>query len=168
MQIIVDGYNLIRRSPSLAALDRKDLEAGREELLQMLASYQRLKKHRITIVFDGREKGYPIEHRDKRGNLLVIFSQRGEEADRVIQRLTTPGVIVITSDRELASAVERAGAIALEVELFWEKVEEAAYRSLKGIAEEEEEERPSPARKKGPSHKPPKAIRHKEEVLRRL
>ena len=77
MQIIIDGYNLIRRSAFLAELDRQDLEAGREELLQELSPYQTFRRHRITVVFDGREGGYPIERREKRGGLLVIFSGKG-------------------------------------------------------------------------------------------
>lgn len=171
MQIIVDGYNLIRRSAFLAELDRQDLAAGREELLRELAPYQAFKRHRITVVFDGREGGYPIEQREKRGGLLVIFSRQGEVADEVIKRLASPGAVVVTSDRELADAVERAGAIAVDAAAFWAKVEEAAYRRLKGIGEEDEEEEdkhsPRP-RKKGPARKLPKALRRKGEVLRRL
>ncbi len=168
MQIIVDGYNLVRRSAFLAELDRQDLEAGREGLLQELVSYQAFKRHRITVVFDGRERGYPVERREKRGGLLVVFSRQGEEADEVIRRLSVPGAVVVTSDRELAEAVERAGAIAVDVEVFWAKVEEETYRRLKGIEEEEEEEHRSRPKKKGPARKPPKALRRKEEVLRRL
>ena len=170
MQIIVDGYNLIRRSAFLAELDRQDLEAGREELLRELAPYQAFKRHRITIVFDGREGGVPIEHREKRGGLVVIFSRQGEVADEVIKRLASPGAVVVTSDRELADAVERAGAVAVDSAAFWAKVEDAAYRRLKGISEEDEEEEKQSLgpRKKGPARKLPKALRRKGEVLRRL
>jgi len=166
MRIVVDGYNLIRRSPELSALDRQDLELGREGLLGLLSPYQRLKGHRITVVFDGREGGFPLRHQERRGDLTVIFSKRGELADEVIKQLSGPGTVVVTSDRELASASERAGAIALEAEAFWAKLEEAAYRLGKGLEEEEEE--PPPAKRRGAARRPPKGIRRKEEVLRKL
>ncbi|MBI3990253.1 MAG: NYN domain-containing protein [candidate division NC10 bacterium] len=166
MRIIVDGYNLIRRSHELSALDRQDLELGREGLLGLLSPYQRLKGHRITVVFDGREGGFPLRRQEQRGNLTVIFSRKGELADEVIKQLSSPGTVVITSDRELQSASERAGAIALEAEAFLMKLEEAAYRLGKGLEEEEEE--PPPAKRKGAARRPPKGVRRKEEVLRKL
>ena len=57
MRIIVDGYNLIRQWPELAMLDRADLQSGREALIRELQAYQRAKRHQITVVFDGRERG---------------------------------------------------------------------------------------------------------------
>lgn len=166
MRIVVDGYNLIRRSPELSALERQDLELGREGLLGLLTPYQRLKGHRITVVFDGREGGSPIQHQERRGGLTVIFSRRGESADEVIKQLSGPGTVVVTSDRELATASERAGAIALEAEAFWAKLEEAAYRLGKGLEEEEEE--PLPVKGKGAARRPPKGIRRRQEVFRKL
>jgi len=50
--IIIDGYNLIRQSCTLAAFDQKDLQLGREVLLDKLAAYKKIKHHKITVVFD--------------------------------------------------------------------------------------------------------------------
>ena len=165
MRIIVDGYNLIRRSPELSALDREDLEKGREGLLGLLVSYQHLTGHRITVVFDGREAGFPVEHQQKVGGVSVIFSKRGESADAVIIRLSSSGAVVVTSDRPLREAAERAGAFSIEAEVFLTKVEEALYRRMKGLEDEEEA---APAKRKGPAKRPSKAARRREELLRKL
>ena len=37
LHLIIDGYNLIRQSPWLSLLDARDLEEGREALLQSLS-----------------------------------------------------------------------------------------------------------------------------------
>ncbi|MDP6559780.1 MAG: hypothetical protein QF619_06640, partial [Candidatus Binatia bacterium] len=66
----------------------------------------------------------------------------------------------------LAVAAEQTGAVTVEVEAFWSKVEEATYRRLKGI--EDEEERHLRPKKKGPARRPPKTLRRKGNVLRRL
>ncbi len=165
MRIVVDGYNLIRRSPQLSILDREGLELGREGLLKLLIPYQRLKGHRITVVFDGREGGFPLRHQETRGGLTVIFSRRGEPADEVIRQLSGPGTVVVTSDRELQSASLRAGAVALGAEAFWAKLLEAVSRLGKDLEEEEE---PPRAKGKGAARRPPKGLRRKEEVLRKL
>ena len=57
MHLIVDGYNLIKQSPRLQALDAMDLQAGREALLELLADYRRRSHHQITVVFDGWQRG---------------------------------------------------------------------------------------------------------------
>jgi len=166
MRIIVDGYNLIRRSSLLSSLERQDLEAGREGLLRMLAEYQRLKGHRVTVVFDGWEGGLPVEqHLTVRG-ISVIFSKKGEQADEVIKHLASPGLVIITSDRGLSEAVERSGAAAIGAEEFLERVQRASYAQMKGVEEETTER--SQAKRKGPARRPPRALRRKEEVLRKL
>ena len=51
MHLVIDGYNLIGAMTDLAGMD---LEEIREELITRLLAYKRLKKHRITVVFDGK------------------------------------------------------------------------------------------------------------------
>ena len=53
IHIIIDGYNLIRQSTTLSALDQQDIMLGREALVDTLAAYRKIKHHRITVVFDG-------------------------------------------------------------------------------------------------------------------
>ncbi|MBI3075447.1 MAG: NYN domain-containing protein [Deltaproteobacteria bacterium] len=112
VHLIVDGYNVIRQSPVLAPLDRRDLEAGRAALLTRLVAYRRAKHHPVTVVFDGRS-GTRGEARARWGGVDVIFSSAGESADAVIERLARREggrAVVVTSDRALREACRRSRA----------------------------------------------------------
>ncbi len=87
LHLIIDGYNIIRQSPELLSKESQDLRWGREALLEKLAAYRRLKKHPITIVFDGCLTGEYLGNRDRFQGMLIIYSRRGEKADDVIKRL---------------------------------------------------------------------------------
>jgi predicted RNA-binding protein with PIN domain len=113
MHLIVDGYNVIRQSPRLQFLDVMDLQAGREALLELLAQYRRRSHHRITVVFDGWQRGDLKESRDRYEGILVIYSRRGERADEVMKRLLVQErerALVVTSDREIQVCAEQAKA----------------------------------------------------------
>ncbi len=167
MWIIVDGYNVIRQWPELAMLDRADLQSGREALLHELQSYRRARGHRITVVFDGRERGGFSEASESAGGIGVRYSRRGETADAVIARLVAEGgegIVVVSSDREVAAAARRQGAVCLSAEEFIPRVEAGRVASLKGG---EEEERPAKA-SKGVARRLPKAERQRQRRLKAL
>jgi len=167
MWIIVDGYNLIRQWPELARLDRADLQSGREGLLRELQSYRRAKRHKITVVFDGREQGGFSEGTESAGGIGVRYSKRGETADSVIARLVTEGgegAVVVSSDREVAEAARRQGAAWLSAAEFLARVEASRLVSLKGG---DEEERPAKAGK-GVARRLPKAERQRQRRLKGL
>lgn len=112
MEIIIDGYNLIGSDAGLTG----NLEHKRNWLVQELASYHRAKSHDITVVFDGWRSGSVNEVEDKRDGVGIVYSRLGEKADSVIIRLARKkgnGCVVVTSDREVRSAVERFGVVAL-------------------------------------------------------
>ena len=87
IHIIIDGYNLIRQSKSLSALDRQDLQLGREALLDMLSAYKKINRHTITVVFDGTNAPPFSQHKDQIKGIQVKFSRSGESADAVIKRM---------------------------------------------------------------------------------
>ena len=72
IHIIIDGYNLIRQSPTLSRLDRQDIASGREALVARLAAYRKLKPHRITVVFDGAQAPAFAAARDRVLSLIHI------------------------------------------------------------------------------------------------
>lgn len=167
MWIIVDGYNVIRRWPELAMLDRADLQSGREALLRELQSYRRAKGHKVTVVFDGREQGGFSEATGSAGGIGVHYSKRGETADSVIARLVAEGgegAVVVSSDREVAVAARRQGAASLSGAEFMARIEASRLTSLKGG---EEEERPVKAGK-GVARRLPKAERQRQRRLKGL
>jgi len=157
IHIIIDGYNLIRQSPELSALDIQDLQLGREALVDMLAVYKKLKPHKITVVFDGVKEPFLYGNRDRAKGIRLRFSHGGESADDVIRRMARrerERALVVSSDREVMAAAESAGAAAMDSNAFESKVIMARYLSVKGGEEFDEDTGWKPTtRKKGPSRR---------------
>ena len=173
LHIIIDGYNLIRQSPELLRHEKKDLEKGRAMLLRNLSAYQRIKRHAITVVFDGWAEGDIFERRSKEGGIEIIFSRRGEKADEVIQRLSAKKkgeTTVVTSDRDLGYSCALKGCTIVSSPEFLAKMEYAQYSDQKGIVNEKEDNAPQfkSTRKKGPSKRTPKSFRHRQSLLKKL
>ncbi len=163
MHIIIDGYNLIRQSDGLRRFERFGLEAGRRELIRQLVRYAKVRRHRITVVFDGWMGGPPLEEREREGGITVVYSKRGEKADEVIKRMATHGgeeLLVVTSDREISQSVARWGASVVPSPLFESRLRDAEVpgHSLPGPEETEDmgERTQAGTKKKGPSRRLPK------------
>ena len=166
MRIIVDGYNLIRQWPELAMLDRADLQSGREALIRELQAYQRARRHQITVVFDGRERGEMSGGAERAGGIGVRYSRQGETADQVIARLAAEagvGAVIVSTDREVQAAARRYGAAPLSAHEFMGRMQQSRVAHLKGG--EEEEERPVKSGK-GAARRLPKKERRVERRLR--
>ncbi|MDK2785097.1 MAG: uncharacterized protein PWR11_963 [Bacillota bacterium] len=118
---IIDGYNLIRRTPALLGLERRALETGREALLDRLFLYKAGKNIEITVVFDGPGgSGFWA-----RGGIRAEFAQ---PADAAIIELAGPGTVVVSSDIEVQEGARRRGAQTLPSEEFWSQVVKAIER----------------------------------------
>jgi hypothetical protein len=165
MRIIVDGYNLIRQWPELAMLDRADLQSGREALVRELQAYQRARRHQITVVFDGCERGEMSGGVERAGGIGVRYSRQGETADQVIARLAAEagvGAVIVSTDREVQAAARRYGAAPLSAHEFMGRMQQSRVAHLKGG---EEEERPVKSGK-GAARRLPKKERRVERRLR--
>lgn len=178
LHLIIDGYNLIRTSPSLSRPSAQDLDLGREALLTRLASYRRIKQRPITVVFDAAY-GSPLSRKsDVFQGIKVVYSPAGTSADRVISRMAGEmgsQALVVTSDRALAAAVERAGATAIPSPEFEDRMEMAFYMDFKGdLSEDEEDGSPDrnsarqTTRKKGPSKRLPRSERRRRAKLKKV
>lgn len=168
LHIIIDGYNLIRQSARLSFLDARDLEAGREALLESLAAYRRRRpQHLLTVIFDGWQGGGLRETRDVFQGVKVIFSRRGERADEVIKRLLAKErqrALVVSSDRELREWADRVGAAWIEADHF-----EVAYLSGTEAAPEDDAHHSIPGtKKKGPARRKSKRERQRQQRLKKL
>jgi predicted RNA-binding protein with PIN domain len=175
MWIVIDGYNLIRRSPRFSLLDRRDMEEGREALLTTLAAYRRIKGHRITVVFDGWERGGMSEQVKLASGLQVVFTRRGEQADQAILRFVErapSGAVVVTSDRALADGVARTGAVTLSAEEFHERLDRTLRDGGEGEFQKDDDEPdseyPGPRSRKGPTRRPSKQAKRRITTLKRL
>lgn len=172
IHIIVDGYNFIRQSEDLAALDRQDLELGRDALVDMLAAYKKLKAHKITVVFDGTAESVLYPSRDRAKGIAIRYSKGGESADDLIRRMARrekDKALVVSSDREVMTAAEAFGATAVSSTVFAEKVAMAQYLTIKGGPDSVESEGWIPTtRKKGPSRRLPKRKRRTRSRMEKL
>ena len=172
MHIILDGYNFIRQSPELVELDRKDLEWGRDALIDLLAAYKKIKRHRITVVFDGANEPSLYGSRDRSKGIAIHFSHGGETADDVIRRMARKEgskALVVSSYREVMNAAEAAGAAVLGSLAFEEKLSMARYVGVKGGEEPDASSGWIPTtRKKGPSRRLSKKKRKAQARIKKL
>ena len=168
MHLIIDGYNLLHVSRSLAGSNPTELQRERDRLIDELAAYGRSKACKITIVFDGWQGGWSTEKRETRKGVELIFSQLGEKADDVIKRLVREkgsGVIVVTSDRDISRYAERMSVTAISSDQFQEKMEGSSMGAEKGVEWQEEERL---LKRRGPSKRLSKKERRKVSALRKL
>lgn len=173
IRLIIDGYNLIRQSPSLREVESRDLQTGREALIRHLAAYKRARGHEITVVFDGWQSGGLTESQQRQNGIVVVYSRRDERADEVIKRMAKrlgQGAVVITSDREVARFAETVGAVAISSDEFEGRMRMETLMEEKGMDTEEAgyPTRREGTKKKGPAKRLSKSRRRALERLKKL
>lgn len=169
--LIIDGYNVLGGSGVRAGRSESD----REMLLRDLAAYRHRKHHSITVVFDGWQQGQPVEGREHRSGVQVVYSKRGERADQVIQRLAREygtDCAVVSSDHEIMNVARAHGAFVIGAQEFAEKLRESSFSS--GVIPHKELDPGDDVRsrrgseKKGNPRKLPKAQRQRDRRFRRF
>ena len=112
--IIVDGYNLILRTPELKPGTGRTLRESRERLVNLLSWTVGGGQARILVVFDGADIG--TQREGGGGRVEVRYSKPPESADDVIRALVedrverVDRVTVVTSDLEVARHARAMGA----------------------------------------------------------
>lgn len=171
IHIIIDGYNLIRQSPGLEALDREDIQLGRDALLRRLVAYKKIKRHNITVVFDGGGAPLFADGGDNYKGVRVKFSRPGQTADTLINRMAKKErerALVVTSDRAVADYCAGQGATVLPSPDFDAKLSLAAYTEMKGDSGEDNSGWVPTTRKKGPRRKLSRKERRKRVRVKKL
>ncbi len=163
---LIDGYNVIRRDPDLAGIDRRSLEEGRDALLKLIARVARESPDEFLVVFDGVKStgrsGAAVPVR-----IRVLFSRPPEKADDVLMRLARqhgPAAAVVTSDHTIQDAARRARAAAVGAEAFLARVADLDAGAADGRDDEEDEPRP----KKGNPRRLSRDDRQVQRALARL
>ena len=126
---IVDGNNVMGQTPGW----HRDKSASRRDLVRRLADFARVKKTRVTVVFDGEPDKMMPEASAFRG-VKVLYADRGSDADtriiRMVEASPDPrGLSVVTSDRHLAFLVRSRGASVIRSGQFRQQMEDAARRA---------------------------------------
>ena len=171
IHLIIDGYNLIRRSHELSSLDRRSLELGRDALIDRLAAYKRLKRHKITVVFDGMNAPVFTQQRDRVKGVEVRFSRGGESADAVIKRMAATErerALVVSSDQDVVNYAASRGAATASATVFEEKVAMATALNGKDDGSDDENGWIPTTKKKGPRRRKSKKERRSRVKIRKL
>jgi predicted RNA-binding protein with PIN domain len=109
VHLLVDGYNVTK-----SGYGALPLESQRTRLLAGLGALAARTGAETTVVFDGADRVTPLAPASPRA-VRVLFSRTGETADEVLLRLVDAEprgrpVVVVSSDREVVEAAQRAGA----------------------------------------------------------
>ncbi|MCK5915175.1 MAG: NYN domain-containing protein [Deltaproteobacteria bacterium] len=171
MWLAIDGYNVIAVLTG-EPLARLDLEAEREEFNQLLISYRKISKNRLTVVYDGGRvfSGEPRNYSES--GVKINFSTAGQSADQVLIRMAHQfgsGLTVVSSDREVARESENFGAVVLDSGEFVQRLllELSDDESLEGEEESVKSQRHL-TRKKGNPNRLSKKERRRSRRLQSM
>jgi predicted RNA-binding protein with PIN domain len=119
--VIIDGYNLVLRSPVLRPGPDRTLRESRDKLVNLLSWAVGTGDARFLVVFDGAESG---SGPSGSGRVEVRYSRPPDKADDLIRRLVEERVsadarvTVVTSDLEVARHARAMGADVSLADLF--------------------------------------------------
>lgn len=122
--VIIDGYNLILRSPAFRPDERRDLATARDKLVNLLSWAIGRGEVRFILVFDGAETDLGPPRTESSGRVTVRFSLPPQSADGLIRELVEEHaehdrpVTVVTSDLEVAAHARACGATVALSDLF--------------------------------------------------
>jgi predicted RNA-binding protein with PIN domain len=135
LHFLIDGYNLIKRSSTLA---QKSLEDGRQSLIGFVETKrpQGSERNRVTIVFDGKPGMYGLPTTT---TASVIFTEY-ESADDRIKAIVEDAankkeIVVVTDDKDLYLYVRKLGANVMSNAEFVGKAGHASGKSGPKTAE---------------------------------
>ena len=174
IRIVVDGYNLIRQSPTLSAEERLDVERGRRALNRRLAKYQKIKGHSVTVIFDGSRGINPSRVTLREEGVRTVYSGQRESADEVIMQMADhqpEGMVVVTSDRAVADYAHKRGATVISSQDFEARMELSELTDYPATQEELDDSGHGGrinTLKKGPSRRVPRKKRRLQSLVRKL
>ena len=86
--LIVDGYNVINAGRSGGVgWSSYSLADVREKLIAQLMDYAGYSGQQVIVVFDAWMSDRTVRTEEKHGSVTVVYTQKGEIADRYIERL---------------------------------------------------------------------------------
>jgi len=119
--IVVDGYNVILRSPQLRPGAERSLKEAREKLVNLLAWMMGGESAEFLVIFDGAEG---LGRDETAGRVQVRFSRPPQKADDLIRNIVEERVdrvdrlTVVTADLEVARHARAMGADVSLSDLF--------------------------------------------------
>ena len=128
VRILVDGYSLLHAWPELAPREPRHSAAARDELVHVLRLYSDAVGTPVTVVFDGGGHRGTRQDLDSTAQVEVLFSQAGQTADQIIERVTHRmqpygEVLAVTNDHAERDTVLAMGGFASSCDSFRETVQ---------------------------------------------
>jgi len=146
--LLVDGSNILHAWPELRALLKRDRDAARSRLSQLLSAIHDEEQVRLTLVFDGRGEDLTVEYPGTLKTYAHIYTPTGTTADDVIEQLVGQAddpakCFVATDDRAERQTIEATGASgvsAKELAAWVERVDQRQRKRLAGLKRDNEQE----------------------------
>ncbi|MFI5175553.1 MAG: NYN domain-containing protein [Terriglobia bacterium] len=133
MPILVDGYNLARRSGQFAPQSPREID----HVVRFLNRFARLKRTKITVVFDGfpRDRSHSLS--STFDAVKIIFAGAGSDADARIRKMigsleNRSGWIVVSSDHAVHGYARASGVRAMRSEDFLQSANKALAQDGQG------------------------------------
>lgn len=126
--LIIDGYNVLRSGSRYSYIHTPDytddvFNAARENLMNDVINFAGADTEAI-IVYDGEQSEHASETIEVVGGVKIIFSSKGQSADRVIEKLSHDAkergveTLVVTSDATIQDTVFGGGVDRMSAEGF--------------------------------------------------
>lgn len=138
LHYIVDGYNVIKKTPFL---NHKKLKDARDALLDFIYKNrpQGSQVNQITVVFDGRDDVFNFKQKH---DLPVLFT-RSESADDLIKSMidkavNTKNIVVVSEDKDIKLYCRSRGARIFSVDDFLNKARKNQNKSKVSDADSRE------------------------------
>jgi len=133
MIYLVDGNNVMAQIPGW----HRDKAEARKRLIRVLARFVSGRRTRVTVVFDGSPDDEFPEGCKYKG-VAILYAKPGSDADSRIRELVEKSsrprdMVVVSSDKALASGVSHRGAQVMS---------SFKFRAMLGEAEKQQQEKP--------------------------
>jgi predicted RNA-binding protein with PIN domain len=130
---LIDGNNVIGQRGKGYETWYRDKPGARKQLLAQLAQLARVKKLRLTVVFDGAPEAHFPDGSSFRG-VQLFYARPDANADaRIIELVegerNRRALTVVTSDGELAARVRACGVRVMRAGEFRRLLEAASQRA---------------------------------------
>ncbi len=137
--LIVDGYNIVHAWDNLKTLCETNLEAARNELIDVLTDYQGFTGVEVILVFDAyKVKGNLGEFFDYQ-NIHVVYTKEAQTADAYIEQLTHRisreyQVTVATSDGLVQLITRGQNCMVMSAKGLKEEIDRIRSQGLNNIS----------------------------------
>lgn len=130
--LLVDGYNIIFSWEELRELSKINIDAARDQLMEIMSNYQGYKKCTLILVFDAYKNTGHREEITKYHNIDVVYTREAETADQFIEKTAHKlarqnQVTVATSDGLEQIIILGQGAVRLSAADLKAEVELAKH-----------------------------------------